>query len=99
MYITAIEKTNFENCRWMTLNFRWDKKKNRELADRGRPSFEDAVEALANNTILFDDINPRHQGQRIFVIEINGYPHVIPYEVRGEAYWLITVFPSRKFKR
>ena len=68
------------------MNFRWDKNKNRELAARGHPSFEEAVEALASNPLMFDDRNPGHSGQRIFVVEINGYPHVIPYEVRGEVY-------------
>ena len=81
------------------MQYRWDKKKSRELIARGRPSFEEAIEALASNPLLIDDRNPVHTGQRIFVVEINGYPHVIPYEVRGEVYWLITVFPARKYKR
>lgn len=81
------------------MKFRWDNKKNAELIKKGRPSFDDAVNALAHNTILIDDINPIHKGQRIFVVEINDYPHVIPYEERNDFCWLITVFPARKYKR
>ncbi len=74
-------------------------KKSVELAKRGRPSFEDAANPLANNALLIDDENPVHPNQRIFVVEIDNYPHVIPYEMRGDIYWLITVFPARKYKR
>ncbi len=34
-----------------------------------------------------------------YVTLIRDYPYVIPYEIRGDVRWLITVFPSRKFKR
>ena len=52
------------------MRFHWDKKKNIELAKRGRPCFEDAVKALAQNALLIDDENPVHPNQRIFVVEI-----------------------------
>ena len=81
------------------MKFHWDNKKNGELIKKGRLSFVDAVNALAQNIVLVDDINPVHPNQRIFVVEIDNYPHVIPYEMRGEVCWLITVFPARKYKR
>jgi len=78
--------------------FAWDPKKNEELRSEGRPTFEDAVEAIRRG-VLKDDENPVHAGQRIFVVKIRGYPHVIPYETRGNILWLITVYPARKHKR
>lgn len=81
------------------MSYNWDSKKNEELKREGRPSFEEALEALANNGALVDDKNPGHPGQRIYVVLIRDYPYVIPYEIRGDVRWLITVFPSRKFKR
>ena len=45
------------------MKFHWDKKKSIELAKRGRPSFEDAVKALAHNALLIDDENPVHPNQ------------------------------------
>lgn len=78
--------------------FAWDPKKNEELKSEGRPTFEDAVEAIKHGP-LNDDENPVHAGQRLFVVQINDYPHVVPYESRGDILWLITVYPARKYKR
>jgi hypothetical protein len=77
--------------------FAWDPKKNEELKSEGRPTFEDAVEAIKRGA-LKDDENPVHAGQRLFVVKINDYPHAVPYEVRGDIFWLITVYPARKHK-
>lgn len=78
--------------------FAWDPKKNEELKFEGRPTFEDAVEAIKQGA-LKDDRNPVHAGQRLFVVMINDYPHAVPYEIRGDIIWLITVYPARKYKR
>lgn len=80
------------------MRFSWDEKKNIELQTEGRPSFEEAVEAIANFGVLHEGPNPVHKEQRIFVVKIRNYPHIVPYERRGEVLWLITVFPSRKYK-
>ncbi len=80
------------------MRFGWDSRKNAELKSEGRPSFEDAVKAIAKG-VLRDDENSVHPGQRIFVVNIGGYPHGVPYEVRGDILWLITVYPARKYKR
>jgi uncharacterized DUF497 family protein len=81
------------------MRFRWDDKKNRELKSEGRPSFEDAVTAIANSGVLREDENPIHPNQRIFIVLIDDYPHVIPFEIRGDVFWLITVYPARKYKK
>jgi hypothetical protein len=80
------------------MRFSWDVKKNLELQSEGRPSFEEVVEAIADSGVLADGPNPVHKGQRIFVVSVRDYPHVVPYEKRGEVLWLITVFPSRRYK-
>ena len=78
--------------------YSWDPKKNEELKGEGRPSFEHAVEDLLKG-VIFDVDNPGHPGQRLYVVKIAGYPHAVPYEIRGEVTWLITVYPTRKYKR
>ncbi len=78
--------------------FAWDPKKNEELKFEGRPTFEAAVESIRRG-VLKDGENPIHAGQRLFVVMINNYPHAVPYEVRGNIIWLITVYPTRKHKR
>jgi hypothetical protein len=54
--------------------------------------------AMSVHGVLKDDKNPIHPKQRIFVVLIDNYPHVIPYEVRGKTIWLITIYPARKYK-
>jgi hypothetical protein len=81
------------------MRFDWDRQKGEELILKGRPSFEDALDALANGYLILEGENPGYPGQRIFVVKINGYPHVIPYEIRSGVFWLITVFPARKYKK
>ncbi len=80
------------------MRFAWDEKKNAELRSEGRPSFDEAVEAIAEIGVLYEGPNPIHAGQRIFVLSLRNYPHIVPFEVRGDVFWLITVFPSRKYK-
>lgn len=80
------------------MTFGWDPKKNEKLKAEGRPSFEDAVKAIERGVFL-DGENTVHPGQRILVIEIADYPHAVPYEIRGDVLWLITIYPARKYKR
>lgn len=80
------------------MKFGWDTKKDQELISEGRPSFQQAVEVILEKGVLKEGDNPNYPGQRIFVVMIDGYPHVIPYEVRGEIIWLITLYPNRKYK-
>jgi hypothetical protein len=38
----------------------------------------------------------RYPGQKLAVIEINGYAYLVPYEHAGEEILLKTMIPSRK---
>jgi len=80
------------------MRFSWDGKKNIELESEGRPTFKEALQAIAEFGILQEGPNPVRKDQRIFVVNIKNYPHVIPYEKRGDVLWLITIYPSRKYK-
>jgi len=42
--------------------------------------------------------NPKYQTQFMFLVRINDYPFIVPFEHRGEFIRLITVFPDRRFK-
>lgn len=79
--------------------FDWDEAKNEELKSEGRPSFEQAVEAIENGGLIGDVENPRYPGQRLMFVTINDYAHVVPYENRDSVKWLITIYPSRKVNR
>ena len=40
----------------------------------------------------------QHHGQKIFIIDIDGYPWVVPFRETKEEIFLITAFPDRKLK-
>ena len=80
----------------------WDPGKNLKLkAERG-VSFEEVAVELANGRILEVYDHPdqrRHPAQKIAVVELKGYAHLVPFVVHGNDYRLITIIPSRKATR
>ena len=80
------------------MSFRWDNVKNEKLKLEGRPTFEFFVEAYEANEVFFEGENINYPGQGIFVVIINDYAHVVPFEDRGDHYFLRTLYPSRKWQ-
>ncbi len=66
---------------------------------RGRVGVEECVLALENRKMLADIPNPspKYPHQRMFILEINNYAHVVPYLPDDDEFFLKTVFPSRKY--
>ena len=83
------------------MQFGWDPNKNKVLTKNKRPSFEEVIQAMRGGFLIEDVINPssRYPNQFAFVVKINNYLHLVPYEIRGDIYWLITVIPCRKLKK
>ena len=77
----------------------WNSTKNQQLiAERGI-SFEDVVFYLQQGALLDDIEHPnidKYPGQRVFVINIDGYIHLVPYIENRNEIFLKTVIPSRK---
>jgi hypothetical protein len=63
---------------------------------RNNVGFEECVIAIENGKVLDDIPNPNYPHQRMFILEINNYAHVVPYVVEANDIFLKTVFPSRK---
>lgn len=77
----------------------WNSTKNQQLiAERGI-SFEDIVFYMQQGQLLNDIGHPnsdKYPEQRIFVVNVDNYVHLVPYiEDRNEIF-LKTVIPSRK---
>ncbi len=53
-------------------------------------------EQVANAPVLAVLPNPGHPGQILLVVEISGYAVAAPCERRGDAWRIITAYPSRK---
>jgi len=77
----------------------WNPTKNQQLiAERG-VSFEDVVFYLQRGELLDDIEHPngdRYPNQRVFVINIDGYVHLVPYVETRKEIFLKTVILSRK---
>ncbi len=62
-------------------------------------SFEDVVFYLQQGVLLDDIEHPnsdKYPSQRVFVIDIDGYVHLVPYVENRKEIFLKTVIPSRK---
>lgn len=57
------------------------------------------LEAINSGGLL--DVLPdaAHPGQVILAVEISGYVHAVPCELRGSDLRMITAFPSRKLQK
>ncbi len=64
-------------------------------------TFPMVIEAIAEKGILLDFPHPnqeRYPGQRVLVVELNGYAYCVPYAINGDTWFLKTIYPSRRFK-
>jgi uncharacterized DUF497 family protein len=80
----------------------WDEAKNADLKRAWGVSFEDVVEAMETGLVLADEPHPsstRYPGQRVLVVEIAGYAHVVPYVPGDGRIFLKTIYPSRRANR
>jgi uncharacterized DUF497 family protein len=79
--------------------FAWDAEKNERLrAERGI-SFEEIVFHIGRGDILDILEHPnqaRYGGQRILVVDVDGYAYLVPFVETGDEILLKTIIPSRK---
>lgn len=77
----------------------WNPEKNQKLIEERGVSFEDVVFYIQQDQI-FDDVrhpNPeKYPDQRVFVVSINDYIHLVPYIENKAEIFLKTIIPSRK---
>ncbi len=82
--------------------FNWNPDKNQQLIrDRG-VSFEDVIFYLVRGDLLDDMKHPnpeKYPNQRIFVLSIDDYIHLVPYVEDSMEIFLKTIIPSRKATR
>ena len=82
--------------------FRWSAEKNEALrAERGL-TFEAVVVAVESGGLLDVLSHPnaaRYPRQRVLVVELDGYVHLVPFVEEKEHFFLKTVIPSRKTTR
>ncbi len=82
--------------------FRWDPEKNKRLKHERNVCFEDVVSLIYEERVLDVIVHPNKQkypNQRIFIVRLHGYVHMVPFVKDGEEIWLKTIIPSRKLNR
>jgi len=80
--------------------FKWDEQKNDWLKRERGISFEQVVFCIEEGKLLDIVRHPnrkKYKGQRLYILDIDGYAFVVPYVESEEYVFLKTVFPSRRF--
>ncbi|MEO8167770.1 MAG: toxin, partial [bacterium] len=82
------------------VNIIWDEEKNDKLkAERGI-SFEVVADLIIGRKYVAILRNPKRPRQRMFLVPIHGYIHVVPFVFDEESNVVLkTVFPSRKLNK
>lgn len=79
--------------------FNWSPEKNQQLISERGVSFEDVIFYLLQGNVPDDVSHPnsdKYRGQRVFVLNIDDYIHLVPYVESSEEVFLKTIIPSRK---
>ena len=82
--------------------FDWNDEKNRQLKSERGVTFEEVVYYLTHDGILDTIEHPnqhRYPGQRIFIINMEGYAYLVPFVEDDEWIFLKTLIPSRKMTK
>ena len=79
--------------------FDWNESKNIVLQKLRKVSFEDVVAAIKNEKLIEVVDHPnkeKYPNQKIFIVEIYDYIHIVPIVEDEEKYFLKTIYPSRE---
>jgi len=82
--------------------YNWNPQKNQELILERKVSFEEAIFHIEHGGLLDDIAHPNascYPNQRIFIVCIKEYVHLVPYVENENEVFLKTIIPSRKFTR
>ena len=82
--------------------FAWSPENNAQLLAERQLCFEAVVVAIEAGDLLDIQDHPnqqRYPGQRILVVRLHGYIHLVPMIETEEHLFLKTIIPSRKANR
>jgi hypothetical protein len=82
--------------------FSWSHKKNRLLQETRGISFEEIVFHIERGDVL--DIlehsnQKKYSGQRIMIVDVEGYAYIVPFVEDDREVFLKTIIPSRRATR
>ena len=80
----------------------WNDEKNEWLQRERGVTFEDIVFHLSQGGLLDTIEHPnqnQYPGQRMFIVNVEGYACLVPFVEDGETIFLKTIIPSRKMTK
>jgi len=80
----------------------WNDEKNKWLQQERGVAFEDVVFHLSQGGLLDTIEHPNQQqypGQKIFIVNVEGYAYLVPFVEDDEMIFLKTIIPSRKMTK
>jgi uncharacterized DUF497 family protein len=80
----------------------WNDDKNETLKQERGITFEDIVYHLSHGGLLDTIQHPNQEqypGQRIFIINVEGYIWIVPFVEDTDTIFLKTIIPSRKMTK
>ena len=87
----------------MEPRFDWNLEKNQQLVEQRGVSFERVVSVIEQGglvNVLDHPNQQRYPGQMIYVVDIDGYLHLVPFVTSADgSRFLKTIIPSRKATR
>ncbi|GAB4492680.1 MAG: hypothetical protein OHK0031_15700 [Anaerolineales bacterium] len=79
--------------------FAWNDEKNELLKNTRQICYEDVLLAIETGFLLDILEHPnqdKYQGQKIFVVQVDGYVYLVPFVETESEVFLKTIIPSRK---
>jgi uncharacterized DUF497 family protein len=84
------------------MNYKWNLEKNTILKEERGVCFEDVVAQIYEDNILDIIKHPNEEKyleQKIYIIVLQNYVHMIPFIKDGDEIFLKTIVPSRKMHK
>jgi len=82
--------------------FKWNAEKNEILLRKRGITFEEIVQRIESGNSVIETEHPnqkKYPGQKILIVEIEGYAYLVPCIIEKEEYFLKTIITSRKAKK
>ena len=80
-------------------NILWDEEKNNLLKQSRGICFERVAVLLEQKQVVDIIDHPdqaKYSGQKVAIVEMDGYAYLVPYVVHKDGVFLKTIIPSRK---
>ncbi|WP_109735791.1 MULTISPECIES: toxin [unclassified Fibrobacter] len=79
----------------------WNAEKAKKLWEERGISFNEIMEKLKSGEFKVCPVDNQkdHKGQKMFLIEMNGYTHCVPFVETDSGVFLKTAFKSRKHQK